>query len=153
MPITRLDISYRSILKIAVPIMLGGIAQNIINVTDTAFLSRLGEVALGAGALGSIYYITLVMLGFGLGMGTQILIARRFGEGRLKDIGALFDNGIYIVGALGIALFFFLRFATRPILSSFISSPEILAQTLILLKWRAFGIPLAQVSFAFRFFY
>ena len=33
------------------------LAQNVINVTDTAFLGRVGEVELGASAMGGLYYI------------------------------------------------------------------------------------------------
>ena len=48
---TRTDIKYSRIWQIAYPIILGSIAQNLINITDTAFLGRVGEIALGAGAL------------------------------------------------------------------------------------------------------
>ena len=46
----RTEVSYRQIFQIAYPIILGSIAQNLINVTDTAFLGRVGEIALGAAA-------------------------------------------------------------------------------------------------------
>ena len=47
----------RRIWQITYPIFLGLLAQNIINVTDTAFLGRVGEVALGAAGMGGLYYI------------------------------------------------------------------------------------------------
>ena len=56
----------RRIWQITYPIFLGLLAQNIINVTDTAFLGRVGEVALGAAGMGGLYYITssfLISLG------------------------------------------------------------------------------------------
>lgn len=40
--------SYRRIWEISLPIILSLLAQNIVNVTDTAFLGRVGEVELGA---------------------------------------------------------------------------------------------------------
>ena len=47
----------RRIWQITYPIFLGLLAQNIINVTDTAFLGRVGEVALGAaGTCGAIIF-------------------------------------------------------------------------------------------------
>ena len=42
----------KNILQISYPIFLGLLAQNVINVTDTAFLGHAGEVELGASALG-----------------------------------------------------------------------------------------------------
>ena len=40
----------RQIWDISLPIFLSLLAQNVINITDTAFLGRVGEVALGAWA-------------------------------------------------------------------------------------------------------
>ncbi|HEY5141478.1 MAG TPA: hypothetical protein VIJ25_19510, partial [Methylococcales bacterium] len=56
--------SSRRIWDIAWPIMLSLIAQNIVNVTDTAFLGRVGEVELGASAIGGLLYTTLFMVAF-----------------------------------------------------------------------------------------
>ncbi|MCD6661312.1 MAG: MATE family efflux transporter, partial [Lentimicrobium sp.] len=57
--------SYRKIWDISLPIILSLVAQNVVNVTDTAFLGRVGEVELGASAIGGLFYISLFMLGFG----------------------------------------------------------------------------------------
>ena len=74
---TKTDIKYSRIWQIAYPIILGSIAQNLINFTDTAFLGRVGEIALGAGALGGLFYLAVIMLGLGFSTGAQIIIARR----------------------------------------------------------------------------
>ncbi|MFA5418055.1 MAG: MATE family efflux transporter, partial [Bacteroidales bacterium] len=68
-------ISYNRIWQVAYPIILGSIAQNLIVFTDTAFLGRVGDIALGASALGGLFYLAVVMLGFGFGTGIQIIIA------------------------------------------------------------------------------
>ncbi len=47
----------RQIWNVSYPIFLSLLAQNVINVTDTAFLGRVGEVELGASAMGGLYYI------------------------------------------------------------------------------------------------
>ena len=44
----------KEIWNVTYPIFLGLLAQNVINVTDTAFLGHVGEVALGAAAMGDI---------------------------------------------------------------------------------------------------
>jgi len=72
--------SNKEIFQVTYPIFLTLIAQNIINVTDTAFLGRVGEVALGASAIGGVFYIAVYMVGFGFSQGAQILIGRRNGE-------------------------------------------------------------------------
>lgn len=50
----------RNIWNVSYPIFLSLLAQNVINVTDTAFLGRVGEVELGA----SCYGRTLLYLRF-----------------------------------------------------------------------------------------
>lgn len=46
----------KEIWNVTYPIFLGLLAQNVINVTDTAFLGHVGEVALGAAAMGGLLY-------------------------------------------------------------------------------------------------
>ena len=45
----------KQIWSVSYPILLSLLAQNVINVTDTAFLGRVGEVALGASAMGGLF--------------------------------------------------------------------------------------------------
>lgn len=52
----------RNIWNVSYPIFLSLLAQNVINVTDTAFLGRVGEVELGASAMGGLYYSALLRL-------------------------------------------------------------------------------------------
>jgi Na+-driven multidrug efflux pump len=68
------DNTYKHIWKVAYPIIIGLVAQNLMVVIDTAFPGRLGEVTLGASAIGGIFYLSLVMLGSGFSVGTQIMI-------------------------------------------------------------------------------
>ena len=68
--------------------------EHLIGLTDTAFLGRVGEIQLGASALGGVYYISIFMLGFGFGIGAQIIMARRNGEKRYSDIGVILSQGI-----------------------------------------------------------
>ena len=83
----------RRIWQVTYPIFLGLLAQNIINVTDTAFLGRVGEVALGASGMGGLYYICVFTIAFGFSTGAQILIARRNGERNYRHIVPLMIQG------------------------------------------------------------
>ncbi|MCI5507472.1 MAG: MATE family efflux transporter, partial [Bacteroidales bacterium] len=73
---------YSQIWTIAYPILLSTLMEQLIGMTDTAFLGRVGEIELGASALGGIFYVTVFMLGLGFSIGAQILMARRNGEGK-----------------------------------------------------------------------
>ena len=72
--------TYKEIWIIAYPILISLIMEQLIGMTDTAFLGRVGEVELGASAIAGVYYLAIFMMAFGFSIGAQILIARRNGE-------------------------------------------------------------------------
>ena len=147
------SISYKRIWQIAYPIILGSVAQNLINFTDTAFLGRVGEVALGAGALGGLFYLAVFMLALGFGMGEQIIVARRFGEKKLKEIGVVVNHSLLFLLGMALLAFLLLRFGAVPILGYGVKSKEIYEASLVFLAYRSFGIFFAFVNVSFRSFY
>ncbi|RUT79616.1 MATE family efflux transporter [Ancylomarina longa] len=145
--------NYKNIWKIAYPIILGSVAQNIIALTDTAFLGHLSEIALGAAAIATIFYFAIVMLGWGFGLGTQIVIARRFGEGNHKRIGKTFDHALYFLIVLAILLLGFMEIQAPSILKAIVNSDAIYQASLDYISVRAWGILFACVNLLFRAFY
>jgi len=136
--------------KITFPIILTLVAQNIINVTDTAFLGRVGEVELGASALAGIFYIAIFMLGYGFSTGTQIMIGRRNGEKSYAQVGKIFDQSNYFFVALAALVFSLIYFFGTPFLQLVVSSENILGASEIYLKIRVFGVLFAFGNLAFR---
>ena len=67
--------SNRHIWQITYPILISLLMENMIGLTDTAFLGRVGEVELGASALAGVYYMAIFMLGFGFSIGVQIPVS------------------------------------------------------------------------------
>lgn len=147
------NVTYGKIWKIAWPIILGGLAQNIVAVTDTAFLGRVGDIALGAAAIGGIYYLAVAMLGWGFGLGTQIIVARRHGEGRNKDIGEVIVHSLYFLIPSALVLFVILKLFSPFMLGFLVQSENILSASLDYLSYRSFGILFAFINMAFRAFY
>ena len=76
--------SYKQIWTITFPILISLIMEQMIGMTDTAFLGRVGEIELGASAIAGVYYLAIFMMAFGFSIGAQILIARRNGETGLR---------------------------------------------------------------------
>ena len=60
----------KQIWSVSYPILLSLLAQNVINVTDTAFLGHVSEVALGASAMGGLFYICVFTIAFGFSTNT-----------------------------------------------------------------------------------
>lgn len=147
------SISYRSIWKVALPIMVSGIAQNVVNVTDSAFLGQLGEIAFGAAGNAGIIYFVLVITGMGFTTGAQIIIGRRNGESNFAAIGKLFDHTIYSVIVLGLLTCGLVYFFLPSIINLLISSVNIGEAASQYLNWRLIGIPIALLNFAFIAFF
>ncbi len=145
--------SYRTIWKIAWPIILTLMAQSLINVTDTAFLGRVGEVELGASAIAGLFYISLFMLGFGFAIGGQILIARRHGEKNYREIGKIFDHSLFFLLALAVVIFFLIKLLASPMLRSMIQSEAVYQATQEFLRYRIWGVFFAFPNALFRAYY
>lgn len=116
-------------------------------------MGRVGEVALGAGALGGIFYLAVIMLGLGFSTGAQIIIARRHGEGNLKGIGPIIDQSIYFLLPLAVLVFFLLRYWSVDLLRNVVESKAVFAETAIYMKYRSVGIFFAFGNMVFRAFY
>lgn len=140
----------KQIWNVSYPIILGLLAQNVINVTDTAFLGRVGEVELGASAMGGLYYICAFTIAFGFSVGSQIVIARRNGERRLNEVGPVMIQGIFFLLALAALLFTFSRFFAGDLMRVMISSDTIWEATREFVNIRIFGFFFSFVNVMFR---
>ena len=145
--------SNKEILTLALPIIIGGLAQNVILATDVYFMSGVNELALDAVGLAGLYFSTFYTLGLGFSVGVQIIIARRHGEGSIASIGATFTQSLFFL--FGFSVFLWLLIAgTGPfILGPMIHNPIIEQQALQYLEHRAWGILFAFINLGFRAFY
>ena len=145
--------SNKKIFQVTYPIFLTLIAQNVINVTDTAFLGRVSEVALGASAIGGVFYIAIYFIGFGFSQGAQIMIARRNGERNYADIGPIFNNALLFNFFLAV-LIFLVSYLSMPFLIRYlVHSDHIYDATVEFLHWRIYGFFFAFLNVVFRAFF
>jgi len=145
--------SYQKIWKVSLPIIFSIVAENIVNVTDTAFLGRLGIIELGAAGNAGIFFLVLLEIGLGVSIGSQIIIGRRNGEGNFKQIGSVVHNAIFILIPTAIILFLFVQYLSPTLLALVTQSNEILDASILFLKYRSFGILFAFCNFTFVAFY
>jgi len=142
--------SYKEIIKMAMPVIFGAFAITLVNITDTAFLGRIGETELGASAVGGILYFVFAMIGVSIGTGTQIIISRRKGENNDSSIGQIFDQSIIILFITGLVLFVFLKWIAPPLLPLILNQPELVESTKEFLAYRSYGIFFILIATAFR---
>ena len=149
----KTHITNKEIWSIALPIMLGNMAQTIINFTDTAFLGHLGVVALGASMLAGLFYFVFTTIAAGFAVGVQIIIARRFGEKNYGRVGVIFQHGSLFVLMLGCLLLSVLYLFSDHLLLWLIDSQNIYEASLDYIKYRQFGIIFVCFNFLYRALY
>ena len=135
------QISTRKIWSVAYPIILGSVAQNILIVTDTAFLARLGDIALGGGVIGGLFYQVLLMLGWGISIGGQIIIARRIGQGAHRTVGRLVEHLLGLLVCIGLLLLLTMRLGSAPLLRAMVQSADVLEAGQHFFNYRILGRP------------
>ena len=145
--------SYRNIWKVAYPILISLVMEQMIGLTDTAFLGRVGEIELGASAIAIMYYMVLFMIGFGFSIGAQIIIGRRNGEGNFRDTGKVFWQGLYFVLGLSGLLIVLSELFSPWLMGLMVSSEAVYAAALSYVRWRLPGMVFAFATAMFRAFY
>ena len=143
----------KDIWKIAYPIMISLLMEQLIGMTDTAFMGRVGEIELGASAIGAVFYMMIFMMGFGFSVGAQIIIARRNGEGNYRDIGNVFFQGLYIISAIALVMSGLSLWFSDSLIEMAVSSPDVARAAEDYINYRVFGLLFAFAAAMFRAFF
>ena len=150
--------SFKSIWRITFPILVALVMEELLGMTDTAFLGRVGEVELGASAIAGVYFTILYMLGFGFSIGVQIIIGRRNGEASESGtgygaIGRVFWQGVWFLTGLAILTMVLSYLLSPPLLRGIMKSQNIFEASIVYVNWRIPGLLFAFMTALFRAFY
>ena len=119
--------------------MLGGFIQFLVNFTNTAFVGQLGEIPLNAVGNAGLIYITMFVAGQGFSTALQILVARRNGQGKRKQIGIIFDHSLILTAIISLLLFVGVGLFSRFLMGSLVKDKEILTGMQEFLSYRVWG--------------
>lgn len=140
----RVEVSYRQIWKIALPIALALLVPQLNLIINNIFLGHHSEQSLAIASITGVYYLVFAGIGFGLNNGLQTLMSRRAGQDRPLEIGKLFTQGVFIamvISAVGILL---TLFVTPFILRTYLD-PAQAEQSIDFLRIRILGLPFLYV--------
>ena len=121
--------------------------------TNTAFLGRVGEVELGASAIGGVFYFAIFMIGFGFSQGAQILIGRRNGEKNYKQIGPIFNNSLIFNFLISAVIFGLCIKGVPHIMKLIVSSEHVYKASIEYMDWRIYGFFFSFLNVIFRGLY
>lgn len=120
--------------------MIGSAVQNLITLTDTIFLGRVGEIELGAIGLVGVFYLMIASIGYSFSKAGQIMIARRMGAQELHKIGTIYYSMLAFALSLALVLFLFMQFGGDHFFALFINNKDIYTACIAYLDYRSFGI-------------
>lgn len=149
----KLDTSTGNIFKLALPIYGGMLANTLVGIIDTGFMGRVGLIPQSAVGYGALFYLVFYLIGFGFVLGSQIIIARRVGEGALRRVGLIFTNTVIVMLFYVAILAILILFGTRLFFSVMLNSDVIAQQTSSYLQIRAVGLPCMALNLCFMAFY
>jgi MATE family multidrug resistance protein len=82
--------------RLAAPLVAAQLLQVGMAVTDTVMAGRLGPLELGAVALGSALWLPIFLASTGVMLAISPLVARLRGARRLGEVGALYQQGLWL---------------------------------------------------------
>lgn len=107
--------------------MLALVAQNAMGFIDAVMVSHLGDAALASIGIGNFIIILFLTIPLGIGAGTQVVIARRVGEGNQNILGSDLNLGL-IVACFSAALMYLLCKLVAPHLIAAITESDLVLE-------------------------
>jgi putative MATE family efflux protein len=143
-----LEISYRAILKMALPLMASSFIQSVVLITDSAFLSRYDTLDFDASGNAGLLYVTMFIVLSGFNDGVQILMARRIGEKKEGLLSRIFGSSIGVNLVIAILLFGIIQWIIPIGLQSYSLNDVLADKQADFIQIRSFGLFAAIITLA-----
>ena len=145
----RVFIEWRALLKLAVPIIIGQLANTAMGFVDTVMAGRVSPNDLAAVALGNSMWVPVFLLMSGILLATTAKVSHAFGRGAELEMGYLVRQALWLGFALGCALGIALWNA-EPVLAMMGVDPVLIEPAMGYLRAVACGFPCVAVYLVFR---
>ena len=141
-----LDLRYKTILSVAIPLMASSFIQSIVMITDSAFLSRYSTIAFDASGNGGLIYITMFVTLMGIADGAQIMMARRIGEKKENLLAQIFGTTIFTNVIIAIILCLFIQLLIPNIIETITRNKAIAAGETTFVQIRSYGLFFSAIT-------
>ncbi len=136
--------------RLAVPIVAGALATNLMGFIDTIMVGQLGDSALaGVGIGGQLFFLLLAIL-LGLAAGVQALVARRVGEDRIHETGVILNGGIFLAALISLPLVVVGYLLTPALFALLNNDPNVIKDGVTYLSTRMPSLLIIGINIAFR---
>lgn len=148
-----LDLKYKTILGVALPLMVSSFIQSIVLLTNAGFLSRYSTHAFDASGNAGLLYVTMFAALMGMSDGSQILIARRIGEDKKDAVGRIFGTSVFTLFLFGSLLFLLIYFVIPILLPMYSRHQDLAASQVSFLSIRSFAIFFGVITLSIQAFF
>lgn len=145
--------SYKTILSVALPLMVGTFIQSIVMISDAAILSRYSITSFDASGNAGLIYITLFMGLSGLGDAGQIIMARRIGEKNIQTLNAVIQSSMLFNLMMATLFFGLVYFVIPSLVDSIVVDVNIASEEKLFLSVRSFGFFIAAIFLSLNAFF
>jgi MATE family, multidrug efflux pump len=136
----------KDVLRLATPVTLGMLTFTLLSIVDTAMLGRLGALPLAASGVAGVLFFAVVFPLSSMSVGTQTLVARRFGEGNASQCGQILTTGLTVCLILGIPLVIAAPWLARLFAPMSSNDPQVVEAGAIYLHYRFLGAPFMMIN-------
>lgn len=117
----------RLLAGMSLPAMLSMLVQSLYNVVDSYFVSKLGEEAFTAVSIAFPMQLLTLAFAVGVGIGTNSLIARKLGEGKVDEATVTARTGLFLA-IFNAAVFVIIGLVVSgPFISLFSDNPKVIS--------------------------
>ena len=142
----------KELLSLAGPVILSRLGIMTMGLTDAIVVGRYSARELGYHALGWAPTMTVLTTAVGLLLGVQVLTARRIGEGRRNEAGAVLRRGVLYALQIGLASALLLYLGGPALLRLLGLEPDLARGAGRVLQVFAWSLPVYLVSVACSLF-
>lgn len=148
---TKDNVFLKTLIVIALPVVIQNIISIGLNMIDTVMVSGLGESAISAVGLANRIYFIFTTICFGIYSGAAIFVAQYWGAQDKISIKKVFGIDIIIGSSLSILFSLAVFFFRVQIMKIFIDDPVVIELGSRYLKIVSFSYFFTAISFAFSF--
>ncbi|MEO8672009.1 MAG: MATE family efflux transporter [Tahibacter sp.] len=136
--------------RLALPLIVGQLSGVGMNLVDALLAGHVNAHTLGAVAVGASIWTLAYVVGLGVMMALPPSVAQLVGAERRDAIGPLFRQALWLAAALGILLFFAVRYGGPRLLDVIGVDPALRDDTTAFLHAIAWATPALATYFALR---
>lgn len=140
----------RSLIALAVPIVLTNLLHTAYQLTDTFWVGRLGAEAVAAVSLAFPIIFLMISLGAGFSIAGTILVAQYAGKGDKDQVQHIATHTVFLMFVVSLLLSAIGYFLAEPIITAMGAAPEVLPDAVSYLQISFIGLPFMFSFFVFQ---